>query len=131
MFDEDESLMSCHLNIMYKTDPAMHPNNAAMMVFTSVVVVALSFRAAAEGLVKGIIRFDVPQWLRLLCSKAQYLKNVLCRNPKSKERKKEEEELEKKSKQKKKKRGRRCTDHICIHPLGPSLFEPLGWSNER
>ena len=46
------------MNIMYKTDPAMHPNNAAMMVFTSVVVVA-SFRAAAEGLVKGIIRFDV------------------------------------------------------------------------
>ena len=70
MFDEDESLMLCHLNIMYKTDPAMHPNNAAMMVFTSVVV-ALSFRAA-EGLVKGIIRFDVLQWLRLLCSKAQY-----------------------------------------------------------
>ena len=71
MFDEDESLMSCHLNIMYKTDPAMHPNNAAMMVFTSVVV-ALSFRKAAEGLVKGIIRFDVQWLLWLLCSKAQY-----------------------------------------------------------
>ena len=53
---------------MYKTDPAMHPNNAAMMVFTSVVV-ALPFRAAAEGLVKGI-RFDV-KWLLRLCSKAQ------------------------------------------------------------
>ncbi len=70
--------MLCHLNIMYKTDPAMHPNNAAMMVFTSVVV-ALPFRAAAEddddgdgdaeGLVKGI-RFDV-KWLLRLCSKAQ------------------------------------------------------------
>jgi len=41
---------------MYKTDPAMHPNNAAMMVFTSVVVVVvalLPFRAAAA---KGMLR---------------------------------------------------------------------------
>ena len=57
MFDEDDSLMLCHLNIMYKTDPAMHPNNAAMMVFTSVVVVVvalLPFRAAAaEGMLRS------------------------------------------------------------------------------
>jgi|TARA_B100000401_G_scaffold266716_1_gene181681 hypothetical protein len=42
---------------MYKTDPAMHPNNAAMMVFTSVVVVVvalLPFRAAAaEGMLRS------------------------------------------------------------------------------
>tara|TARA_B100000073_G_scaffold203357_1_gene168623 strand:- start:112 stop:330 length:219 start_codon:yes stop_codon:yes gene_type:complete len=42
---------------MYKTDPAMHPNNAAMMVFTSVVVVVvalLPFRAAAAA--EGMLR---------------------------------------------------------------------------
>jgi len=54
---------------MYKTDPAMHPNNAAMMVFTSAVVVVvvvalLPFRAAAA---KGMLRSFrcVP---RVLCS---------------------------------------------------------------
>jgi len=53
---------------MYKTDPAMHPNNAAMMVFTSVVVVVvalLPFRAAAAA--EGMLRSFrcVP---RVLCS---------------------------------------------------------------
>ena len=57
---------------MYKTDPAMHPNNAAMMVFTSVVVVVvalLPFRAAAA---EGILRSFrcVP---RVLCSAARVL----------------------------------------------------------
>ena len=49
---------------MYKTDPAMHPNNAAMMVFTSVVVVVvalLPFRAAAaaEGMLRSF-RYCAP-----------------------------------------------------------------------
>ena len=61
---------------MYKTDPAMHPNNAAMMVFTSaavVVVALLPFRAAAaEGMLRSFR--CVP---RVLCSAARAVKKRL------------------------------------------------------
>ena len=109
---------------MYKTDPAMHPNNAAMMVFTSaavvvVVVALLPFRAAAA---EGILRSFrcVP---RVLCSAARVLVKKRVQKCVDKN------ELEKKVATEKEVYSTR----VCIRPLGPSLFEPPPGrrSNER